>query len=135
MPITKFLNPIEPYLATIKLIVVGITVAAFVGMGAYIKYQSGEIDNLSTKLELSERTVTTLNDSIIDQNASIQQSNAKYEEVQKQLNEANKQNKKLIDSFKTLKDGLGNKPVPQTCEEAKIEMLETGKELVKKWKK
>lgn len=135
MPITKFLNPLEPYLATIKMVLVGIVVATFVSMGAYIKYQSGEIDNLSTKLELSERTVTTLNESIVDQNTSIQQSNAKYEEVQKQLDEANKQNKKLIDSFKTLKDGLGNKPVPQTCEAARIEMLETGKELVKKWKR
>lgn len=123
-----------PSLTTIKLAVAGVVLVLLTGMGLYIKYQSHKIDTLTTNLKTSEANNKILNTSILEQNKSIAVSNAKYEEVQKQLTEANGLNKALAKEFKVIKDELGKKPVPTTCEEAVSEMVQTSKKIGAKWK-
>lgn len=121
----------------INMIKIGIAIAAVViiaGMGLYIKYQGAKLEAVSVKLQTSELNNKKLNDTIIAQNKAIIASNKKYEEVQKQLTEANGLNKALSKEFKALKQSITKKPVPQTCEEARQEMISVGKAIGKKWK-
>lgn len=116
---------------------IGIAIAAVVviaGMGLYIKYQSAKLEAVSVKLETSELNNKQLNATITAQNEAIIASNKKYEQVQKQLNEANGLNKAITKEFKILKQKLNKKPVPQSCEEARQEMISVGKAIGKKWK-
>lgn len=108
---------------------------AFLGMGLYIKYQGAKIETLTVKLETSEINNKQLNNTILAQNASIVESNKKYEEVQTQLTEANTLNKALVKEFKVIKDEIKKKPVPATCEASLQEMIETGKKIGKSWKR
>lgn len=104
-------------------------------MGMYIKMLSSQISELETKLQTSEETNKTLNSTIESQNKSIIESNAKFETVQKQLTEANGLNKALTREFKGIKEDIKNRPIPKTCDEAVVEMVDTGRKVGKKWKK
>lgn len=126
---------LNPYALYMKAAVIGLVLISLIGMGLYIKYQSGTIETLETKLSTSENNVKMLNAQIVGQNQSIAASNAKYEEVQQQLNAANSLNKTLANKFGELKDDLKNKPIPRTCEEANQEMIQHGKDLGKLWKR
>ena len=108
---------------------------SFLGMGLFIKHLETKVETLTTNLKTSEDNNKTLNDTIISQNTSILVANAKYEEVQKQITEANNLNKALTKEFKVIKTSLKDKPIPKTCEEATKEMVETGKKIGAKWQK
>lgn len=115
---------------------IGIAILVIIAlMGFYIKHQTNTIAELKSSYQISEQNNKTLNETIIKQNESIAISNAKYEEVQKQLDKANTLNKNLAKGFKNLRDDINNKPIAQTCDEAVSEMVSVGKKVGAKWKK
>jgi chromosome segregation ATPase len=119
----------------IKFIAIALVVASVVGMGWTIKHQYNKIQELDVQVRLEKEKSKELLGELENQNKSIIESNAKYEEVQKQLDKANSINKEIRTEFRRFRDVLNRKPVPATCEEAKTEMLEVGKELGKKWQR
>jgi len=119
----------------IKIGAAALIVAMISGMSIYIKIQASKIETLDAKLKSSEVVNKTLNQTIISQNESIAISNAKYEEVQKQLDKASGMNVVIRKEFDKIKKEINKKPIPQTCEEANKELIETGKVLGEKWKK
>lgn len=123
-----------PSLSQIKIGVAIATLVIIAGMGLYIKYQAAKLEAVSVKLETSELNNKQLNNTITMQNEAIIASNKKYDQVQKQLTEANGLNKALSKEFKALKQSINKNPVPQTCEEARVEMISVGKAIGKKWK-
>jgi len=124
-------------LSMLTWIKIGLAVLLFVtisGMSIYIKMQSAKIETLDVKLKSSEAVNKKLNQTIITQNESIAVSNAKYEEVQKLLDKAAGMNAAIRKEFDNVKKEINKKPIPQTCEEANAELINTGKVLGEKWK-
>lgn len=119
----------------IKIIGIGLLIALFLGMGIAIKSQYNKIKDLDTQVTLKTKENISLHKLIEKQNTSIIESNAKYQEIQKQLDKANEINREVRVEFRKFRDILNRKPVPTTCEEARSEMIEVGKELGEKWKK
>lgn len=118
-----------------KLAGVGLILIALSGTYLYIQLQKSKIESLQSQLKSSETVNAILNEFIRQQNESINISNAKYEEVQKQLNASAKFNDTIRQEFKSLRKEINKNPVPTTCEEANQEMINTGKVLSEKWKK
>lgn len=118
-----------------KLAGVGLILIVLSGTFLYIQLQKSKIESLQSQLKSSETVNAILNDTIRQQNESINISNAKYEEVQKQLNASAKFNDTIRQEFKSLRKEINKNPVPATCEEANQEMINTGKVLSEKWKK
>jgi len=119
----------------IKIGAAALLVITISGMSIYIKMQSAKIETLDIKLKSSEAVNKKLNQTIIAQNESIAVSNAKYEEVQKLLDKASGMNAAIRKEFAGIKNEINKKPVPQTCEAANQELINTGKVLGEKWKK
>lgn len=122
-------------LSWFKLGIIITLVIAFIGMGIGIKWQHNKINNLTVELSTEKKLTQELSGTIEKQNKSIIESNAKYEEVQKQLDKSMGINKEIRTEFRKFKNLLNKKPLPQTCEEANAEMVEVGKQLGKKWKR
>ena len=122
-------------LTWIKIGAAALLVITISGMSIYIKMQSAKIETLDVKLKSSEAVNKKLNQTIIAQNESIAVSNAKYEEVQKLLDKASGMNAAIRKEFDNVKKEINKKPIPQTCEEANKELINTGKVLGEKWKK
>ena len=118
-----------------KIVGIGLILIILSSTILYIQLQKSKIESLQSQLKSSETVNAILNDTIRQQNESINISNAKYEEVQKQLNASAKFNDTIRQEFKSLRKDLNKKPVPATCEEANQEMINTGKVLSEKWKK
>ena len=121
-------------LTWIKIGAAALLVITISGMSIYIKMQSAKIETLDVKLKSSEAVNKKLNQTIIAQNESIAVSNAKYEEVQKLLDKAAGMNAAIRKEFDNVKKEINKKPIPQTCEEANAELINTGKVLGEKWK-
>lgn len=118
-----------------KIAGVGLILIALSGVSLYIQGQNSKIESLQSQLNASEAVNIILNETIRQQNESINIANAKYEEVQRQLNASAKFNDTIRQEFKTLRKELNKKPIPVTCEEVNQEMITTGKVLSEKWKK
>lgn len=118
-----------------KIAGVGLILIALSGVSLYIQGQNSKIESLQSQLNASEAVNIILNETIRQQNESINIANAKYEEVQRQLNASAKFNDTIRQEFKTLRKELNKKPIPVTCEEVNQEMINTGKVLSEKWKK
>lgn len=118
-----------------KIAGVGIILIVLSGISLYIQGQNSKIESLQSQLNASEAVNIILNETIRQQNESINIANAKYEEVQRQLNASAKFNDTIRQEFKTLRKELNKKPIPVTCEEVNQEMINTGKVLSEKWKK
>jgi septation ring formation regulator EzrA len=119
----------------IKIAFIAFFALSFIGMGWMIKYQNNKINDLTVSLKSEKQKTKELNETIDKQNKSIIESNAKYEEVQKQLDKSMEINKDIRSEFRKFKGLLNKKPIPQTCEAANTEMIEVGKQLGEKWKK
>lgn len=122
-------------LSWIKLGIIIALAVAFIGMGIAIKWQHGKINNLTVELSTEKKLTQELSRTLEKQNKSIIESNAKYEEVQKQLDKSMGINKEIRTEFRRFKTLLNKKPIPQTCEEANLEMIEVGKQLGDKWQR
>ena len=104
------------------------------GLYTYVNMQKSKIETLQIKLQVSEGNNKALNQTIIEQNNSINISNKKFDEVQKKLTKANIVNSTIRKQFVGVKKQLNSKPIPVSCEAAKKEMIETGKVLGATWK-
>ena len=93
------------------------------------------INNRNVTIKAQETTIVTLSNDIKLQNASIEASGKKYDELKVQLTTAQKTNLELAVAFGIIRENLNRVPIATTCDGAMNEVRQSAKDSATQWNK